>query len=98
MDHDGATASAMAIAGAVASGADQTNDLFVLLSIRNAKNLAPQNLNKLSDPYCVVRYLNVERRTRTHKDTLDPNFEQHFFFKAPSEDDVAAAKEVHCIV
>ena len=91
MDHDSSTASAMAIAGAVASGDENAEDLFVLLTINRGEGLTPMNHNGLSDPYCVIRYLNVERRTRTQKNTLAPDFNQHFFFKAPSEDDVEAA-------
>lgn len=94
LDHDSSTASAMAIAGAFASGEEGSPDLFVLLSIKNARNLKPMNTNKQSDPYCVIRYLNVERRTRTHKNNLNPEFNQHFFFKAPTEVDVAEAEEV----
>ena len=94
LDHDSSTASAMAIAGAFASGEEGSPDLFVLLSIKNARNLKPMNANKQSDPYCVIRYLNVERRTRTHKNNLNPEFNQHFFFKAPTEVDVAEAEEV----
>eukprot|EP00750_Incisomonas_marina_P006091 INCI14319.1.p2 GENE.INCI14319.1~~INCI14319.1.p2 ORF type:complete len:456 (+),score=99.37 INCI14319.1:328-1695(+) len=95
LDHDSSTASAMAIAGAFASGEEGSPDLFVLLSIKNARNLKPMNANKQSDPYCVIRYLNVERRTRTHKNNLNPEFNQHFFFKAPTEVDVAEAEEAN---
>jgi len=93
MAHDSNTASAMAIAGAFASGQEGSTDLFVLLSINNARNLQPMNSNGQSDPYCVIRYLNVEHKTRTHKNTLNPDFGQHFFFKAPTTTDVDNARE-----
>ena len=95
MAHDSTTATALAIAGAVANGGDDAStDHFVLMTIKNARNLKPMNTNRQSDPYCVLRFLNVERRTRTHKNNLSPDFNQHFFFKAPTEVDVAAAEEV----
>ena len=86
LEHDEATASAFTIAGAIAGGAADSNDAFVLLTIKHATNLPAMNLDrKQSDPFCVIRYVDIERKTRTHDGTLDPTFNQHFFFKKVHE-------------
>lgn len=46
--------------------------------IHSASDLAPRDSNGLSDPYVIVSFHKVERRTKTFPKNLNPNWSEKF--------------------
>ncbi|KAL9648731.1 hypothetical protein ABK040_003669 [Willaertia magna] len=57
---------------------------MIYVHIIRANNLDKKDFLSLSDPYVVVKFMGQKKKTKVHKNTLNPAFDETFKFKLPA--------------